>query len=180
MNNISRQQQYDNLKMLRDVQNGRVDIMGKSNQHQYPLYQQSNLGIDEYKEEALKGIQSDSLLSNVFFSKDNIDLIQDRIRYNVWLKSGKKHIIGRQSDTELEIVIRSIYLQYSKNLQYDIKEQIKELDDIVIDYCVPKILTEVEQYLSYKIDVSNLPKPMERPQNLSSAGAKTLVLNNFM
>lgn len=177
---ISQKQQLENFKRLRDVENGRVDIMGKGNNSQYPLYQQSNKGIDEYKEEALKGIQSDSLLSNVFFSKDNINLIQNRLRYNVWLQSGKKHIIGRQSDTELEIVMRSIYLQYSKNLPYQIKEQIKELDDMVISYCVPKILTEVEQYLSYKVDVSTLPKPMERPQNLSSAGTKTLVLNNFM
>ena len=75
--------------------------------------------------------------------------------------------------------MRSIYLQYSKNLPYNIKEQIKELNTMILDYCIPNILTEVEQYLSYKVNVSTLPKPMARPESLSSAGTKTLMLKNF-
>jgi hypothetical protein len=159
--------------------NGRVNIANKDAQPQWPLFQQNNNGVKNYKEEALRGIQSDSTLSQVFFSKQNIDLIQNQIRYNVWIKSNKKHIIGRQSDTELEIVMRSIYLQYSKNLQYNIKEQIEELNSMILKYCIPNILSEVEQYLSYKQNVSSLPQPMERPQSLSSAGSKTLELKNF-
>ena len=96
--------------------NGRVNIANKDAEPQWPLFQQNNNGVKNYKEEALRGIQTESTLSQVFFSKQNIDLIQNQIRYNVWIKSNKMHIIGRQSDTELEIVMRSIYLQYSKNL----------------------------------------------------------------
>lgn len=171
MNNISKQRQ--------DVLNGRVDIMNDVPSQQWPLFQQNNTGAVNYKEEALRGIQSKSLLSQVFFSKNNIDLLHNQIRYNVWLQSDKKHIIGRQSDTELEIIMRSIYLQYSKNLPYDIKNQIKELNSMILDYCIPNILSEVEQYLSYKVNVSKLPTPMARPKSLTSAGSKTLFLKNF-
>ena len=163
----------------KDVLNGRVNILNDKAQEQWPLFQQNNTGAINYKEEALRGIQSKSTLSQVFFSKNNIDLLQNQIRYNVWLQSNKKHIIGRQSDTELEIVMRSIYLQYSKNLPYNIKEQIKELNTMILDYCIPNILSEVEQYLSYKVNVSTLPEPISRPESLSSAGTKTLILKNF-
>lgn len=163
----------------KDVSNGRVNILNNKPQEQWPLFQQNNTGAINYKEEALRGIQSKSTLSQVFFSKNNIDLLQNQLRYNVWLQSNKKHIIGRQSDTELEIVMRSIYLQYSKNLPYNIKEQIKDLNTMILDYCIPNILSEVEQYLSYKVNVSTLPEPISRPKSLSSAGTKTLILNNF-
>ena len=59
------------------------------------------------------------------------------------------------------------------------KEQIEELNSMILEYCIPNILSEVEQYLSYKQNVSSLPQPMERPQSLSSAGSKTLELKNF-
>lgn len=163
----------------KDVLNGRVDIMNIKPENQWPLFQQNNTGAKNYKEEALRGIQTKSQLSQVFFSKNNIDLIQNQLRYNVWLQSNKQHIIGKQSETELEIVMRSIYLQYSKNLPYNIKEQIEELNRMILDYCIPNILSEIEQYLAYKVNVSNLPQPMARPKSLSSAGEKTLVLNNF-
>ena len=163
----------------KDVLNGRVNILDEKPQEQWPLFQQNNTGSINYKEEALRGIQSKSLLSQAFFSKNNIDLLQNQIRYNVWLQSNKQHIIGRQSETELEIIMRSIYLQYSKNLPYNIKEQIKELNSMILDYCIPNILSEVEQYLSYKVNVSTLPTPIAIPKSLSSAGTKTLILNNF-
>jgi len=42
-----------------------------------------------------------------------MNLIQDGIRYQVYLKTDKKHIIDKQSEVELEIIMRSIYLQHS-------------------------------------------------------------------
>lgn len=167
------------FKSYGDTVNGRVDITGNNIGPQWPMFQQNNTGVKNYKEEALKGIQTESILSQLFFSKKNIDTIQNQIRYNVWEQSNKQHIIGRQSDTELEIIMRSIYLQYARNLPENIKGQIEELNTMVLDYCIPNILSEVEQYLSYKTNVSNLPKPLSRPENLSNAGTKTLVLNNF-
>ena len=94
--------------------NGRVDILDNNNAKSYPLYQ-NNKRNTEYKDEALKGIQSSSPLSQLFFCKENIDNIQNMIRYNVWLISEKKHIIERQSDVDLHVVMRSFYLQYSQN-----------------------------------------------------------------
>ena len=75
--------------------------------------------------------------------------------------------------------MRSVYLQYSKNLASDIAEQVSILNNLVVNICVPKIITNVEQYIGYKKDISGLPKPLPRPQNLSSAGTKSTRMTRF-
>jgi len=119
-------------------------------------------------------ILSKNLLSDTYFSKENIEMLQNMIRYNVWLKTNKEHIIGKQSETNLTIIMRSIYLQYSKNNNNNIKEQIRELDTMVVEWCVPKIVTEVKQYIGYKKDIQKPIIPMEYGKYMSSAGSKSL------
>ena len=72
-------------------------------------------------------------LNQLFFSHKNLDLIQDMIRYRVYMKSNQKYIIGKQSNVEVQIVMRSIYLQQSTNLPTNIKEQISYLNNLVAD-----------------------------------------------
>ena len=50
----------------------------------------------------------------------NLENIQNQIIKEIYTLSDKSYIRGRQSDTELKIVMRSIYLQHSKNLLYDL------------------------------------------------------------
>ena len=61
-----------------------------------------------------------------------------------------------------------------KEAGLDITAQINYLNKLVLDYCVPNVLTEVEQYLGYLDAVQKLPNPLPLPENLSSAGTKTL------
>ena len=51
---------------------------------------------------------------------------------------------------------------------------LRELNDLVIKWCVPRIMSEIEQYNYYLNDISHLPIPLEQPMNLSSAGTKSL------
>lgn len=159
--------------------NGRVDITN-CNKKPWGLFEQENSGNKIYKEEALKTIQSCSPLSNAFFSKKNIDIIQNSIRYNVWKESNEKHVIARQSDVQLQIIMRSVFLQYSKNIPTNIEGQINSLNRIVVNFCVPKILSEVKQYIIYKNTVSELPQPLERPKQTTTKGSKTLELKKFI
>ena len=106
----------------------------------------------------LEGILEKSKLSLVYFSKENLNLLDKVVRQQVWLKSNKKYKIGKQSSRELLIIMRSIYLKYSKNLDCKIKEQIAELNDKVIDYCVEVILTNIKQQTEY---INELDKPLQ-------------------
>lgn len=153
--------------------NGRViDVYQKTKPYQ--MFTQNNNCDDNFKNVALQHIQTKSPLSVLFFSKANMKRIQNMIRYQVWLQSGKRHIIGEQSNIELEIVMRSIYLQHAKNLPCKLGEQVHELDQILVSWCVPKILSEVDQYVGYLQNLDTLPQEIELPKNLSSKGTKTL------
>ena len=65
--------------------------------------------------------------------------------------------------------MRSIYLQYSKNIQSnDILNEIKYLNKLVINYSVQKITTELIAYNSYLENIQKLPIPMDNPQDTTS------------
>lgn len=155
-------------------QNGRVIDVTDKNYKTIPLFDGNNDKKDNFKNEALQHIQTVSPLSNLFFSRYNINRVQNELRYRVWLQSGKKYVIGRQSDIELEIVMRATYLQFSLNQNEKFEEQVNYLNKLVLDYCVPNVLSEVEQYLGYLDNVQKLPNPLPLPENLSSSGTKTL------
>ena len=99
----------------------------------------------------------------------------------VYIKTDKKHIIDKQSEVELEIIMRSIYLQHSPNLPNNIKEQIRYLNGLVVDWCVETIIPEVYQYYGYLKEIEFMPIPIDLPLNLSSKGSRTLrsVTNTF-
>ncbi len=161
---------------INQFQNGRLINYDNNDIKDIELFEQyTKEGTKQnFQVEALYGIQESSLLSHRFFSRQNLNLIQDMIRYNVYIKSGKKHIIDRQSDVNLEIIMRSIYLQHSPNLPNRIKEQIQYLNNLVSDYCVEQIIPEVDQYLGYLSEIQYMPMPIELPRNLSSKGSRSL------
>ena len=59
--------------------------------------------------------------------------------------------------------MRSTFLQNSTNLQNNIPNQIEELNNLVIEYCVKQIYSEAQAYINYKRDVSTMYKPIDRP-----------------
>jgi hypothetical protein len=116
-------------------------------------------------------------VNSVYFSKENIAALQQGIRYSVFRESQK--VISKQNETELMVIMRSIYLQYAKNLPNNILAQIRELNARVLDYVVPKITVELNQYDTYIRDASGLPVPMDRGQNTSVTGTKFLRQGDF-
>ena len=89
-------------------------------------------------------------------------------------KTNGKHIIGNQSENELMIIMRGIYLEYGQNLLTNVVEQVKDLNRKVLDFSVPRILVDLEQYEQYVKDASQVHIPMERSTNVSNKGNKVL------
>ena len=161
-------------KKYPNFQNGRVTLENNEVIKDMKMFDNENKVQNNFQIEALYGIQETSQLNQIFFSKKNMDIIQNMIRYTVYEKSNKKYMIDRQSDVELEIVMRSIYLQHSPNLPNKIKEQIDYLDRLVNDWCTDQILPEVQQYEGYIKEIEYMPLPIDLPLNLSSKGSRSL------
>lgn len=159
--------------------NGRVDTLYSDNYNIYDLYREDRRDQVNFNEEAIKGIHTNNDISKILFSKDNIDTLQEAIRYQVWLKTCKKHIIDRQSDTELKVILRATYLENARHDTHDVLTEIKRLNAIVIDFCVARIVQEINIYMKYKSDISQLPVPLDRGQFSSSKGTKNLIAKDF-
>jgi len=125
----------------------------------------------------LKNIVGENTLNALFFCDQNIQTIQNAIRKSIYDKSG--YVIDNQSKRELEIVMRSVYLLYGKNLTNQITQQIDELNKIVVKETSPKIYSNLIQYLEYKKNANSIPLPMTHPKNMSHRGKKSFSLTQF-
>ena len=98
--------------------NGRISNLEGNNLISYDFFNESRSDPNSFRTQAIKNIHSESKVSNLFFSEENIDILQNGIRFVVYKKT--KEIISKQSEPELQVIMRSIYLQYAKNLNTNI------------------------------------------------------------
>ena len=136
-------------------------------------------GDEAAKADMIRGNWEPNALNQNFFSPENVQIIQNLIRKTVFDESPTRDIIDPQSTDDLLIIMRSMYLTYGRNEPYNIAGQIQELNQRVSDWSVPKIISEISMYKTYRKDASTLPVPMERPVNISPAGTKTKPFTNF-
>lgn len=143
--------------------NGRVDIQSPDTNSLFNMYDKIPAHQCTTYRNALEGQWDTSSLSDAYFSKENIQHLQNRIREGVYIKSSSRFRIAEQDCDALKVVMRSIYLQYSSNLPNDISEQIKALNQMVLNYCIPQVFSEAQAYLKYLTDASTMYVPMEHP-----------------
>tara|TARA_Y100000389_G_C17470636_1_gene530337 strand:+ start:5918 stop:6313 length:396 start_codon:yes stop_codon:yes gene_type:complete len=124
--------------------------------------------------EETKGILESNPLSCAFFSDQNMAALQTNLRYAVWIKSNKQYVIAKQSEKELSIIMRSIYFQHSKNLPNYVLEQVKELNNLVLEYSIPKVIVQVKQYLEYQKHINGQRDILPHSINVSNRGSKQL------
>ena len=72
----------------------------KKQRPSFKLYDETKGNKSVYERNAIKSDYCDSILNQTFFSKKNIDIIQNNIRHNLCKQTGQQRVIGRQSDTE--------------------------------------------------------------------------------
>jgi hypothetical protein len=164
--------------------NGRVNLdapSGSGGHAEVPGFNHRTTAADNFATDALRGNWETNALSKAYFSKANILVVQNGIRKAVYEKSGsKQYVIDDQSVDELTIIMRTMYLQYAQNLPYDIAGQVADLNEKVMNWSVPHILSAVDHYQYYLNDISHMPVPLARSVSLSSAGTKSLPQNPFV
>lgn len=146
-----------------------------STEFSYPTQTEKNFAAD-----MLRGNWDKNPIAEGYFTASNVDTIQTAVRNEVYDRSGaKKYHIDDQDVDELKMIMRGMYLQYAKNNTFDIQGQINQLNTLVIEWCVPRILSEVDHYFYYLNDISHMPIPMSQPVSMSSAGTRSLPLQPF-
>jgi hypothetical protein len=160
-----------------DFLNGRVDAVSKVEDYRL------NQAIDKATEHQINIISRNlncTEVSKIYFSIDNINLLQKGIRNKILNDTGGEINIGRQKDDELKIVMRSIYFQYGKNRTENINGQVLDLNTRVISWCVPQIISNIKQSQRYIEDISRMPVPLERSTYPSIKGVNNLDVTSII
>jgi hypothetical protein len=145
------------------VNNGRIDIKTPNTSALFEMYDKIPANQCTTFRNATEGLWSENNLSRAFFSQQNIQIIQNGIRSGVYKRSNGQYLIGPQDCDSLKIIMRSIYLQHAANQFNNISQQIFELNNMVLEYCVQQVYSEAQGYMKYINDVSTLVVPIAHP-----------------
>ncbi len=148
---------------MNKTNNGRVDIKTPNTSKLFQMYDKIPANQCTTFRSATEGLWDDTILSQVYFSQQNIQIIQNGIRAGVYNRSNGQYIIGPQDCDSLKIIMRSIFLQYSANQPNNITQQVEELNKLVLEYCTQQVYSEAQGYITYVNDASTLVVPIERP-----------------
>ena len=147
--------------------NGRIDIINKTQgpdiSSLFAIYDKIPANQCATFREPTLGQWDETSLSKAYFSKENIQIIQNGIRAGVWKKSNKQYTVGLQDCDTLKVIMRSVFLQHAANQAQNISGQIEELNKIVLEYCIFHVYSEAQGYIKYLSDVSSLAVPLAPP-----------------
>ena len=144
--------------------NGRVNITDSPDiSNLFAMYDKIPANQCVSFREPTLGQWDETPLSKAYFSQNNIQIIQNGIRAGVYKKSNSQYTVGPQDCESLKIIMRSIFLQHAANQPKQIAQQITELNQIVLDYCIFHVYSEAQGYMKYLTDVSTLAVPLAAP-----------------
>ena len=148
--------------------NGRVNIATAAEDPDVKFKMHEKLSVKNKASayyESLNGSWEWNVLAQVFFSQENIQIVQNGIRAGVYKMSEGKLNVPQQNIDTLKIIMRSMYLQYAEHYPKDITGQVEYLNSLVLEYAVTSVYNEAIGYLKYVQDQSTLVVPLEMPLN---------------
>ena len=163
---------------MNSLNNGRVNLNTPNTSKLFEMYDKIPSKEQVSFRNPTIGIWENSLLSSAFFSKENMKILQNGIRAGVYQNSGETQIISEQDYDTLKIIMRSIFLENAKNSPTNIKGQIEDLNQIVINYCVNQITIELKGYMTYLNDITSMHVPIDHPK-MSNVKHKDLEMKNW-
>jgi cellulase/cellobiase CelA1 len=124
------------------IANGKINIMGPNTSTLFSMMDKIPVNTNTNYQNVLAGNLQRSPLSDSYFSKQNIQYIQNGIRQGVYDKSQRRIAVDQQPEDQIVTVMRSMYLQYSKNLDTNIEAQVKDLNGLVLNFCINNVFNE--------------------------------------
>lgn len=191
--NINAKENLKNQRTLLSVTTDRESKLVTSDLSK--LESPGNFNFTERKDVELTGSNTRHLFRNLygetpltflFFSKQNINNIQDVIRHLIYKELFQ--VIDYQDNTELMIVMRSIFLEYHRHpklltpnmseqektkISKQYTDEVKRLNELVINDTVPRIISQLQQYMDYLKDCSTPRSIMDKPESTSVSGSRS-------
>jgi hypothetical protein len=150
----------------------------KFNNYYMPSYQQNTNNWateNSIQKSMLKSIYTPTPLGELFFSQENINRIQQKIKYEVFKRTnGKYKIEVDQNESDLLIVMRDVYISDALNNPYKLVHQVKLLNHKTIEKILPDMISMIKQDDEYINQLDKPIDPIPLPVNVSKAGRLSL------
>lgn len=95
------------------------------------------------------------LMKKAFYSDENIDYLQKSIIIRVYNDTDKNIILKKQKYEIIIQIMNSFWINKCKYLPYNYREQIEELNYLIIQYSSKELIKEAYFYLNYLKDRDN-------------------------
>jgi hypothetical protein len=156
-----------------------------------PQSKESPLG-DPYLQFGLTSLKEEvTELSGLFFSKVNVDYLQNRIVTDVKKITG--YDIKPQNESALLIIMRNKY-QYGLSgwlpatspvhlalprgeKTCSLKERLSRLNQAVLQNTIKQVIDKMEMYAEYYKQASSMPEPLTLPTSMTMKGSRVLQEN---
>lgn len=164
---------FDQLKPANNDKN--KNYANNNTEGYYEKYQERSSENYDRARQATQGFFEKNEITKLFFSNENMKRIQKKIKEQIYIKTKRQYILDEdQDEADLTIVMRAIYLDKCKNLPGQTVRQVKILNDQVVDYVVPDMISNIKQYFGYIKDINKPLVPIMRPMNVNNAGRQLL------
>lgn len=113
-------------------------------------------------------------LEALYFSQENIDIVKRMVVLQVFKRSNQQFHIDPPSNPSIIHYMRYIFNIYSQNQRFNITQQIRQLNQMVCDLVVPKVIIQSQQYIGYLKDKFEKRELLDLPVNANlRKGART-------
>jgi len=147
--------------------NGRVNLEEPENPNaRFEMFEKIAIKnkATEYRD-PLVNVWEDTVLSKVFFSQGNVQILQNGLRAGVHQRSGDRELVLPPQNVDvLKTFMRDTFINFSTFQPTKITEQVVRLNKLVLEQLVPMVYSEAIGYLKYLEDQSRLVVPLELPK----------------
>ena len=109
-------------------------------------------------------------LNDMYFSEQNMNLLQRAIRSEFLKQTGLK--IDYQNPNDMYAIMRSVFINNHQNGYSKVDEQIRHMNGVVIREALKQIKTGVSQFFTYVQDLDKPIVPPATPENTSIYGTR--------
>jgi hypothetical protein len=113
-------------------------------------------------------------VKKLFYSGENMDMIQKLLQNAVLRETNGKITISNQNQEDLQIAMRHVYESYSLYQPDKVHAQVNRLNNLLVAKHIKYIMVNLKQQNSYLRDITRPPLPPPNPINTSTKGRKTL------
>lgn len=131
---------------------------------EFPLYlkPRSDKYEDVYPAVVRSLRQPPTPLNGAFFSKPNLDALQDTLALRI--REGLGLDISRQSDWEMLLLMRRVYMEAATNWPDDVAEEVARLNTLTLTLATEAVKANITKYLTYRSQATGpvaLPSPAD-------------------